>query len=162
MDKIYLDEHGYNEYLEEINELKEKLKENNSNITEYQSSDAYGDGWHDNFAYEQARKYEDSLFHQLNQKMDNLKNIVIVDDEVDENQIGLNCMVEVLFDNEDEVETFLLTGSYKSNIDGAIQTITLNSPLGNSIYKKRIGDTFSYKVNDKQINGKIINIKNKM
>lgn len=158
MSKIYLDKNGYEEYLKEIDNLKEQIKENNTNITEYQSSDAYGDGWHDNFAYEQARKYEDTLFHQLNKKIYNLSNIVIVDDKLDDNQVGLNCIVSILFDGEDDIEKYFLTGSYNSNMDCDIPIITLNSPLGEAIYKKIKGESFLYNVNEKTYIGKIVDI----
>jgi len=51
MDKIYLDQDGYENYLKELEQLREKIIKNSSDISEFMSDDAYGDGWHDNFAY---------------------------------------------------------------------------------------------------------------
>ena len=42
-DRIYLDKKGYDEYLKQIEEIRAKIQKNSSDITEYQSSDAYGD-----------------------------------------------------------------------------------------------------------------------
>ena len=61
MDKIYLDQEGYKNYLKEIEVIKEKIQKNSIDISEYIGDDAYGDGWHDNFAYEQAIKKENCL-----------------------------------------------------------------------------------------------------
>ena len=68
MDKIYLDQEGYDNYLKELDEIREKIRKNNVDISEYMSDDAYGDSWHDNFAYEQAIKEESRLLYELNKK----------------------------------------------------------------------------------------------
>jgi len=46
-----------------------------------------------------------------------------------------------------------LTGKYIPNID---DEITLNSPLGRAIFKKKIDSINEYKVNDKVIKVKLI------
>lgn len=162
MDKIILDEDGYQEYLKEIDEIREKIRKNSSDITEYQSDDAYGDGWHDNFAYEQAIKKENALFHELEIKLNGLNNIEIVKSKKTNNQyVDINTIVVLKFDEEDSVEEYLVTGKSSSNIDLEIPQITLNSPLGKALYKKKVDDTFNYKVDDIELSGKIIDIRNK-
>ena len=68
MDKIYLDQEGYENHLKELEEIREKIRKNSSDISEFMSDDAYGDGWHDNFAYEQAIQKESSLLYELKKK----------------------------------------------------------------------------------------------
>ena len=72
MDKIYLDQDGYENYLKEIDRIREKIRKNSSDISEFASDDAYGDGWHDNFAYEQAIQKENALMYELNEKLKGL------------------------------------------------------------------------------------------
>lgn len=160
MSKIYLDEKGYNEYLKEIDAIKEKIKKNSSDITEYQSDDAYGDGWHDNFAYEQARNKENMLFHELEVKLKGLENIEIVKESGNKNEISINSVVSLKFEDSNEIEKYLLTGSTISDTSNEVTSITLNSPLGKTIYKKKINDTFEYSVDDRIIRGTIVNIEN--
>ena len=160
MDKIILDEKGYEEYIKEIEEIREKIKKNSSDISEYQSDDAYGDGWHDNFAYEQAISKERSLMYELDTKMKGLKNIEIVKSKDNTDCVDINTIVLVEF-NEDDKEEYLITGSSSSNIDSKIPQITLNSPLGKALYKKKINDTFTYSVDGNEISGKILTIRNK-
>lgn len=63
-DKIYLSKSGYNQYLEEINKLKEKLNQNN--LSKRQAyEEAPGDGWHDNFTFEDIVRQEDNLLAQI-------------------------------------------------------------------------------------------------
>ena len=50
-DKIYLTEEGYKQYCEEVEKIEAEILKN----TDYKVqaiSEAPGDGWHDNFAYE--------------------------------------------------------------------------------------------------------------
>lgn len=158
MSKIYLDEKGYNEYLKEIDAIKEKIKQNSSDITEYQSDDAYGDGWHDNFAYEEAMKKENMLFHELEVKMKGLKNIEIVKESANENEVNINKIVSLKFDDNDEIEKYQLTGGSSSNTSLKIPSITLNSPLGKAIYKKKINDKFKYDIDGNTVTGIIVEI----
>ena len=160
MEKIILDEKGYEEYLKDIDEIKEKIRKNSADISESQSDDAYGDGWHDNFAYEQAISKERSLMYELDTKMKGLKNIKIVKKKENSDYVDLNTIVLVEFNNE-EREEYLITGSSSSDINSSIPEITLNSPLGKALYKKKKGDTFTYKVEENNIEGKIIELRKK-
>lgn len=159
MEKIYLDENGYQEYLKAIEKIREKIKQNSTDITEFQSDDAYGDGWHDNFAYEQAIKKENALFYELEQKLKGLNNIEIIKDKDNKKGLGLNNIVEILFDKEQEIEVYKLTGGINSNMDNEIPKISINSPLGKAIYNKKVNNIFEYEVDGIKIIGKIINIR---
>jgi hypothetical protein len=76
-DKIYLDKEGYKKYLEEIDELKRQYTLNSKEKSEaYQV--AVGDGWHDNFGFEQAKRDEDRILGELRRKTADLRKIVIV------------------------------------------------------------------------------------
>ena len=157
MDKIYLDQEGYENYLKELNEIREKIRKNSSDISEFASDDAYGDGWHDNFAYEQAIKKESSLLYQLNEKKKGLAKIEIIDKNVNNNRVGLGSIVTVKIDGYEEV--YKISGNTVSNLDSDIPNITLNSPLAKAIYKKQVHDNFSYSVDSNMIEGVIINIR---
>ena len=68
MGKILLDKNGYEEFLNQIEKIKKRIDENAKSIALFASDDAYGDGWHDNFAYEEATKKEISLYKELDKK----------------------------------------------------------------------------------------------
>ena len=156
MDKIYLDQEGYETYLKEIEELREKIRKNSTDISEYMGDDAYGDGWHDNFAYEQAIKKENALFFELDKKIKGLKNIEIINKNEKSNKVEIGRIVEVEIEKEKEI--YKLTGSTNSNLNSDIPEITLNSELGKNIYKKEVGETFTYKIDSYIVEGRIINI----
>ena len=155
MSKIYLDKLGYENYLKSLEDIKKEIDENAKLMSLYVSDDAYGDGWHDNFAYEETMRKEAELFQKYNKKKSMLKDIVIVDKESN-GTVSLNMKVELLFIDDETVEEYILTGDINSNIDD--KSITINSPLGSAIYGKKVGDKVSYKVGDNTYNIEILNI----
>ena len=159
MDRIYLDKEGYNNYLRELDEIREKIRKNSSDISEYASDDAYGDGWHDNFAYESAIQKENALLYQYHQKLEGLNKIEIIENTGKKDRVEIGSIVEIQFDNESNTELYKITGNTVSGSEDDIICITINSPLGKSIYKKKKEDSFSYEIDSSIISGKIIEIK---
>lgn len=154
MSKIYLDKLGYQNYLKSLEDIKKEIDENAKLKSLYASDDAYGDGWHDNFAYEEAMHKEHELFSKYNKKKSMLKDIVILEENSND-LVGLNNKVKILFVSDEEVEEFVLVGDITSKTDN---TITLNSPLESAIYGKKIGDKVSYKVGDITYDVEILDI----
>lgn len=155
MSNIYLDKTGYENYLKSLEDIKKEIDENAKLMSLYVSDDAYGDGWHDNFAYEETMHKENELFQRYNKKKGMLKDIVIVDKESN-GTVSLNTKVELLFIDDEETEEYIITGDINSNIDD--NSITINSPLGSAIYGKRVGDKVTYKVGDNTYNVEILGI----
>lgn len=159
MDKILLDNIGYKQFLDKLEELK-----NNSNESAVAGSDAYdsavGDGWHDNFAFEESMRESRLIAKRIDDMYDKKKNIEIIEDKVKpKDKVNLNdtIAVEIIYSDDDiEKETITLTGKYIPNTSIEPQEITINSPLGKAIYKSKIGSTQKYKVDGREITIKII------
>ena len=153
-DKTYLADDGLEEYKKEIEILKDKLYKINTEKSEA-CSGAIGDGWHDNFAYEDAKRQEDKIVAQINSLVSDSNYIEIVnDDEYYDNKVNINDIIELKFKYEDgstDVNKFKLTGNWKSKDCDEYQEITLNSPLGKAIYMKELKSKVEYTVNDKLI-----------
>lgn len=150
-EKIYLDQKGYQQYLQEIEDLKERLNENNR-----QKSSAYtnavGDGWHDNFEFEEAKREEFKIMGLLRDKVEGLSRIVIIDkNEKSQNEndlVDIDDYVSVLLlmpDDETEHMVFRLVASLSTN--RGIKEVSLNSPMGKAVYGKKVGETGKYQVN---------------
>lgn len=157
--KIYLTDEGLNEYRKEIKILNDKLAEIQKMKSEA-CSGAVGDGWHDNFAYEDAKRQEDAIVTQIKDLGDKSKYIEIITNDIkDQNIINLNDILKVEFTYEDgtkDEEIIKLTGNWKSREYDEFQEVTLNSPIGKNIYGKDIKDIIEYSVNEKKIIVKII------
>ena len=162
MKDILLDEDGYKQF---INEL-EKLKQQSDNSA-LSGSDAYnnaiGDGWHDNFAFEESMRESRLIAKRIDDMYEKKKHIKIIEDKnIKESVINLNdtVLVEIIYSEDDKEKEYLkLTGKYIPNTDGTIKKITINSPLGKAIYKAKIGSIQKYQVGDRKIEVKIISKK---
>lgn len=118
---------------------------------------AVGDGWHDNFAFEALIEDERKLSYQINKMNQDKTKIEIIQDYYKENYVNINNIVSLkfIYDDENELEDLILTGNYIPNEN----EITLNSPLGKAIYKKKIGEIVEYVVSENNIKVEKINIK---
>ena len=159
-DKIYLTQEGYNQYVQEIDELHSKLSSSSRDKSDSYRS-AVGDGWHDNFAFESAKREELTIIKQLEEKISGLGRIVIIDNELSENdldvvQIGDVIQLVVNTATGKSIEQIIkLIGSENIKADVYPKEISINSPLGNAIYGKQVGEEVSYKVNTKELSALI-------
>ena len=162
MDEILVDENGYHQYLDEIEKLKQ-LSLKNLTFGSKAYNDAIGDGWHDNFAFEQSMIEDQNIATKINCLLAKKKFIKIIPIENSKKEfvnIGDILALEIKYE-EDDIENLKvkLTGNYfsKTNVENGIQEITLNSPLGKALYKKNINDkNINYFVQNKKVEIKVI------
>ena len=160
MKDILLDTDGFNQYYEELNRLKD-ISLSIASIGSESYADAVGDGWHDNFAFEDTMRESRKIASRINKMLEDEKYLKIVDrkrtsdDIID---IGDILKIKVIYDIDDiEEYTIKLTGKYMIDNNAKIKEVSLNSPIGRSIYLKNINDNdIGYYVNDKKIGIKII------
>ena len=110
---IYLTEEGYKQYCEEIEKIETEILKN----TDYKVqaiSEAPGDGWHDNFAYEDACRNENMLQKRLEQLLKQKGKIELIDSKVsDQSLVNIGDVIKLEFmydDGDSEVEEIRLTG----------------------------------------------------
>lgn len=157
MKEILVNIEGYNQFFDEFEKLNNSLTSNAAHGSEVYA-DAVGDGWHDNFAYEDAMRKEKMIQSKINEMIlqkDKLK--LVEDGDYDENAVCINDIiaVSIIYDDDDsELEIIKLTGKYLPNEQK--NEVTLNSPIGKALYRKKVGSTNSYKVNNKELKVYII------
>ena len=159
--KIYLDQAGYEQYLQEIEEIKKQLNDNSkAKSTAY--TNAVGDGWHDNFEFEEAKREELKILSSLKKKIEGLSRIVIIENNKTPDLIDINDYVTIFINyggTDEEEMTFKLVASSNPNIFGEVCEISVNAPLGASVYQKKVGDKGSYTVENDVINFVILDKK---
>lgn len=161
MKDVLVDTDGFNQYYEELNRLKD-LSLSIASIGSESYADAVGDGWHDNFAFEDTMRESRKIASRINKMLEDEKYLKIVDKKSNSDDIidiGDIIKIKVIYDIDDiEEYTIKLTGKYMIDNNAKIKEISLNSPIGRSIYLKNINDDdIGYYVNDKKISIKIIN-----
>jgi transcription elongation factor GreA len=83
-----------------------------------------------------------------------LKNAVVIPDQKQTNTVELGHKVTI--QNNRGVVTFQILGSVETNPQKGI--ISHNSPIGSALIGRRVGEEFKIKINDKEIEYKIIKI----
>ncbi len=158
--EILVDEEGYSQFVEELTKLKE-LSINNGLIGSEAYESAIGDGWHDNFSFEQNMRESRTIAKMIDKMLadkNKLKKIKVPKYKSDYINIGDTIELSIKYEiNDIETETIKLTGKYIPDTKGKIPEVTLNSPLGKAIYLKKLTDkNIYYYVNDKKIEIEII------
>ena len=160
MKGVLVDTDGFNQYYEELNRLKD-ISLSIASIGSESYADAVGDGWHDNFAFEDTMRESRKIASRINKMLEDEKYLKIVDKKSTSDDIidiGDILKIKVIYDIDDVEEyTIKLTGKYMIDNNAKIKEVSLNSPIGRSIYLKNINDNdIGYYVNDKRISIKII------
>ena len=150
-DVLYFDKEGYEKYLEEIEKIKEELRiVNECRKNTFNASE--GDGW-DSSQFEDIELQSDRLKGELNRRYEELSRIVIVEKHNKEDQIDIDDIVEVnmIFSEDDSEEMIFKLVGKNANLKAEIAEISINSPLGMSVYKKRVGETCVYTVGNRNV-----------
>lgn len=154
MEEILLDEFGYKQFLDELEKLKQ-ISIRSASIGNEAYNDAVGDGWHDNFAFEESMRESRAIAIKIDNMLNEEKYIKIIASEKKDNElinIGDTVEVKIAYADDDvEIEKLTLTGKYRPNTDLDIKEISLNSPIGKAIYLQRVKSTVSYLVNGNKI-----------
>ena len=105
---------------------------------------AHGD-LSENFEYHAAKKDKNQNESRIRYLERMLKNAVIISDQSGADEVGLNNMVELYFEEDDETDRFKLVTSIRGNsMKGYIST---ESPLGKAILGRKAGDRVTVRVN---------------
>ena len=100
----------------------------------------------ENFEYYAAKRYKNQNESRINYLERMLKNATVISDESKENEVGLNDIVEVYFEEDDETEKYKLVTSIRGN--SLENRISIDSPIGKALRGHKAGDRVQVKVND--------------
>lgn len=106
---------------------------------------AHGD-LSENFEYHAAKKDKNKNEGRIRYLERMLKTAEVIHDSSGTDEVGMNNVVHLYIEEDDETETYrLVTSIRSSSLKGLI---SIESPLGKAIYGKKVGDRVSVKVND--------------
>ena len=101
----------------------------------------------ENFEYYAAKRYKNQNESRIRYLEKMVKTAKIIEDDSSEDEAGLDNTVTVYFVEDDEEETYKLVTSVRG--DSVSNLITIESPLGKALLKKKVGDKVNVKVNEK-------------
>ncbi len=107
---------------------------------------AHGD-LSENFEYKAAKKFKNENESRIRYLEKMIKTAQIVEDNSNENEVGLNDRVKVYFEEDDLEEEYKIVTTVRS--DALNQMISIESPMGKALLQHRIGERVQVKVNDR-------------
>lgn len=134
--------HGYKEAYAAL--LKTRAEYGKNTIEDYKTS-----------AYDLE---SNNLLYHIRRLTESIASMRIISDEnADESTVNMGDTVSVLFAGDDDVRKVqIVGGSPNVGREDGIASITINSPMGNAIYKKKIGEVVSYKVKNNEFTVMIV------
>lgn len=143
---IYVTKKGYNQYLK-------LLKDYEKNYEDFlKTRPDYGKNSNDDYKTRVYDEERTALMYQINSLKETISRLEIIKDtKADENKVNIDDIVNISIDGETEFGRVQIVGGMPEidREDGLI-CITINSPLGSALYKKNIGETATYKVNNNE------------
>ena len=106
---------------------------------------AHGD-LSENFEYHAAKKEKNRNESRIRYLERMIKTAEVISDESKDDEIGLNKIVELYFEDEDETETYKLVTSIRGN--SLDNKISIESPLGKAILGHKVGENVQVKISD--------------
>lgn len=143
----------YNELTEkDIKKMEEeieyrKLVVRKNALEAVKEARAHGD-LSENFEYHAAKKEKNQNESRIRYLERMIRTAKIVEDTSNSDEVGLNKLVDVYFEDDDETETFKLVTTIRGNsLEGRIST---ESPIGKAILGHKVGDRVYVAINEKQ------------
>ncbi|MDO4337326.1 MAG: GreA/GreB family elongation factor [Eubacteriales bacterium] len=106
---------------------------------------AHGD-LSENFEYKAAKQYKNQNESRIRYLERVLKTADIVSDVSREGEVGMDDIVEVVFEEDGEVEKYKLVTSIRGN--SLENRVSIESPIGKALKGHKVGDRVLVKVND--------------
>ena len=98
---------------------------------------AHGD-LSENFEYHAAKKEKNRNESRIRYLERMIKTAEVISDESKDDEIGLNKIVELYFEDEDDVETYNIVTTVRGNsLQGRVST---ESPIGKALLGHKVGD----------------------
>ena len=106
---------------------------------------AHGD-LSENFEYKAAKKFKNENESRIRYLEKMIRTAKIISEDSAEDEVGMNNTVELYFEEDDEVETYRIVTTVRSN--SLKNLVSKESPLGSAIYGHKVGERCEVHVND--------------
>lgn len=114
-------------------------------LEEVKETRAHGD-LSENFEYHAAKRAKNKNESRIRYLDRMIRTANVIEDNSADDEVGMNNLVTVLFEDDGTEETYKIVTSIRS--DSLNNMITIESPLGKALMKHKVGDSVNVKVND--------------
>ncbi|MDD2981578.1 MAG: transcription elongation factor GreA [Hespellia sp.] len=106
---------------------------------------AHGD-LSENFEYKAAKQYKNQNESRIRYLERMLKTAVVIEEQSNADEVGLNNTVTVYFEEDNEEETYKIVTTVRGNSLGGL--VSIESPIGKALLGHKAGEKVLVKVND--------------
>jgi len=114
-------------------------------LVDVKEARAHGD-LSENFEYKAAKRAKNLNESRIRYLDKMIKTAQVIEDNSKDDEVGLNNIVTVYFEEDDEEVTYKIVTTVRG--DSLNNMITIESPLGKALLAHKEGDRVSVKVND--------------
>lgn len=106
-------------------------------LEDVKTARAHGD-LSENFEYKAAKQAKNQNESRIRYLEKMIKTAIVVTDESKEDEVGINKIVELYFEEDDEIEEFKIVTTVRGN--SLKNLVSTESPIGRAVLGHRVGD----------------------
>ena len=113
-------------------------------LEDVKTARAHGD-LSENFEYKAAKQAKNQNESRIRYLEKMIKTAIVVTDESKEDEVGINKIVELYFEEDDEIEEFKIVTTVRGN--SLKNLVSTESPIGRAVLGHRVGDRVWIEIN---------------
>ncbi len=113
-------------------------------LEDVKTARAHGD-LSENFEYKAAKQAKNQNESRIRYLERMIKTAIVVSDESKSDEVGLGNVVELYFEDDDEVEVFKIVTTIRGN--SLKNLISTESPIGKAVFGHKVGDRVWVEIN---------------
>lgn len=113
-------------------------------LEDVKTARAHGD-LSENFEYKAAKQAKNQNESRIRYLEKMIKTAIIVSDESQDDEVGINKIVELYFEEDDEVEEFKIVTTVRGN--SLKNLVSTESPIGKAVLGHKVGDRVWIEIN---------------
>ena len=115
-------------------------------LEDVKTARAHGD-LSENFEYKAAKQAKNQNESRIRYLEKMVKTAIIIEDQSKDDEVGINKVVELYFEDDDEVEEFKIVTTVRGN--SLKNLVSTESPIGKAVLGHKVGDRCYVAINEK-------------
>ena len=115
-------------------------------LEDVKTARAHGD-LSENFEYKAAKQAKNQNESRIRYLEKMVKTAIIIEDKTSDDEVGINKIVELYFEDDDEVEEFKIVTTVRGN--SLKNLVSTESPIGKAVLGHKVGERCWVAINEK-------------
>lgn len=115
-------------------------------LEDVKTARAHGD-LSENFEYKAAKQAKNQNESRIRYLEKMVKTAIVIEDQSKDDEVGINKIVELYFEEDDEIEEFKIVTTVRGN--SLKNLVSTESPIGKAVLGHKVGDRCYVTINEK-------------